>query len=145
VFRVVPRQEQRRGSIASVEFAGEPYAAGISFLVGNLTAGQGPGLHRHPYPETCLVLSGQVAMVVDGEEVVAGAGDIIVVGPETPHRFTAIGDTRVDLVCVHASERFVIDWLDGRRGKTSPPIAEDREAVERVPCPSGEPGVPGTA
>ena len=50
-------------------------------------------------------------MVVDGEEVVAGAGDIVVIGPATPHRFTAIGHERLDMVCIHASERFVIEPL----------------------------------
>jgi len=68
-------------------------------------------MHKHPYPETCIVLSGQAAMVVDGEEVVASAGDIVVIGPATPHRFTAIGDQRLDMVCVHASERVIIESL----------------------------------
>src|SRR5947199_77992 len=71
---------------------------------GNLPPGKGPGLHQHPYAETCVVLSGQAAMVVDGEEVVAGTGDIVVIGSATPHCFTAIGDERLDMVCVHASD-----------------------------------------
>ncbi len=50
-------------------------------------------------------------MVVDGEEIVAGAGDIVVIGPATPHRFTAIGDERLAMVCVHASDRIVIECL----------------------------------
>ncbi|MGH9358928.1 MAG: cupin domain-containing protein, partial [Terriglobia bacterium] len=90
---------------------GEPYGAGISFFLGNLAPGKGPGLHRHPYSETCIVLSGRAAMVVDGKEVVAGAGDIVAIGPATPHRFAAIGDERLDMVCVHASDRFIIEWL----------------------------------
>jgi len=79
--------------------------------VGNLAPGKGPGLHRHPYAETCIVLAGRVAMVVGGEEVVAVAGDIVVIGPATPHRFTAIGDQRLDMVCVHASDRFIIESI----------------------------------
>jgi mannose-6-phosphate isomerase-like protein (cupin superfamily) len=51
-------------------------------------------------------------MVVDGEEVVAGAGDIVVIGSATPHRFTAIGDERLNMVCIHASDRFVIEYLN---------------------------------
>lgn len=50
--------DQRKGPIAKVEFEGEPYAAGISFFQGNLPPGKGPGMHKHPYPETCIVLSG---------------------------------------------------------------------------------------
>ncbi len=113
MHRILKRRDQRRGAIATVEFEGEPYGAGVSFFQGNLQPGRGPGLHQHPYPETCIVLSGQAAMLVDGEEVVAGAGDIVVIGPATPHRFTAIGEERLDMVCVHASERFVIEPLGG--------------------------------
>ena len=50
-------------------------------------------------------------MVVDGEEVVAGADDIVVIGSATPHRFTALGSERLEMVCVHASDRFIIEWL----------------------------------
>jgi len=109
VFHILHRGDQRKGAIATVEFEGEPYGAGVSFFLGNLPPGKGPGLHQHPYAETCIVLSGQAAMVVDGEEVVAGAGDIVVIGPATPHRFTASGDQRLDMVCVHDSDRFVIE------------------------------------
>ncbi len=69
-------------------------------------------MHTHPYPETCVVLAGQVAMSVDDKEVVASAGDILVIEPGTPHGFRAIGEVRLDMVCIHASERFVIDWAD---------------------------------
>ena len=111
MFHILNRRDQRKGIIAAVEFEGEPYGAGVSFFQGNLPPGKGPGLHKHPYSETCIVLSGQAAMVVDGEEVVAGAGDIVVIGSATPHRFTAIGDERLDMVCVHASDRFIIECL----------------------------------
>lgn len=111
MFHILHRRDQRKGAIATVEFEGEPYGAGISFFLGNLASGKGPGLHRHPYSETCIVLSGRAAMVVDGKEVVAGAGDIVVIGPATPHRFAAIGDERLDTVRVHASDRFIIGWL----------------------------------
>lgn len=109
MFHVLHRKDQRKGAIASVEFEGAPYGTGVSFFLGNLSPGKGPGLHQHPYAETCIVLSGRAAMVVDGKEVVAGAGDVVVIGPGTPHRLTAAGDERLDMVCVHATERFVIE------------------------------------
>jgi mannose-6-phosphate isomerase-like protein (cupin superfamily) len=111
LFQILRPGDQRRGAIAAVEFEGAPYGAGVSFFIGDLEPGKGPGLHKHPYSETCIVRSGQAAMTVDGEEVIAGPGDIVVIGPETPHRFTAIGDQRLVAVCIHASERFVIEWL----------------------------------
>ena len=111
MFHILKPGDQRKGTIAKVEFEGEPYGAGVSFFLGNIPPGKGPALHKHPYSETCIVLSGQAAMVVDGKEVIAGAGDVVVIGPATPHRFTAIGDQRLDSVCVHASDRFIIEWL----------------------------------
>lgn len=112
MFHILHRCDQRKGAVATVEFEGEPYGASISFFLGNLAAGKGPGLHRHPYSETCIVLSGQVAMDADGKEMCASAGDIVVIGPNTPHRFAAIGDERLDIVCIHASDRFLIEWLN---------------------------------
>ncbi len=50
-------------------------------------------------------------MTIAGEEFVAGPGDIVVIKPEAPHRFTAIGEERLVAVCIHASDRFVIEWL----------------------------------
>jgi mannose-6-phosphate isomerase-like protein (cupin superfamily) len=50
-------------------------------------------------------------MTVDGREVIARTGDIAVIGPGTPHRFVAIGDERLDMVCIHATSRFMIEWL----------------------------------
>jgi mannose-6-phosphate isomerase-like protein (cupin superfamily) len=111
MFHILKPCDQRKGPIAKVEFEGELYGAGISFFHGNLPPSKGPGLHKHPYPETYLVLSGQAAMVVDGEEVVVGTGDIVVIGPATPHRFTAIGDQRLEMVCVHASGKVNIESL----------------------------------
>ena len=111
MFHILHRGDQRKGAIAAVEFEGQAYAAGVSFFIGDLEPGKGPPLHKHPYSETCIVRSGKAAMTIDGQEVVAGAGDIVVIGPETPHRFIAIGDERLVAVCIHASDRFIIEWL----------------------------------
>lgn len=114
MVHILRRSDQRKGAIAAVEFEGGEYGAGISFFIGNVAPGIGPAPHRHPYAEVCIVRSGQVALMVDGEEAVAGAGDIIVVGPGSSHRFTATGPERLDMVCIHASDRFIIEWTANR-------------------------------
>jgi mannose-6-phosphate isomerase-like protein (cupin superfamily) len=111
LFRILHPDEQTRGAIAAVEFEGKAHGAGVSFFIGDLEPGRGPPLHKHPYAETCIVRSGRAAMTIDGQEVLAGPGDIVVIGPGTPHRFTAIGDERLVAFCIHASDRFVIDWI----------------------------------
>ena len=111
MYQILRPGDQRKGAIAAVEFEGEPYGAGVSFFIGDLEPGKGPRLHKHPYAETCIVRSGRAEMTVGGEAVTAGPGDIVVIAPETPHRFTAVGDERLVAVCIHAAERFVIEWL----------------------------------
>lgn len=114
MFHLLKPNDQRKGAIADVEFEGGPYGAGVCFLLGNAPPGRGPPLHKHPYAEVCVVRSGQVAMTVDGREVIARPGDIAVIGPGTPHRFVGIGDERLDMVCIHATSRFIIEWLSDR-------------------------------
>ena len=62
MFQIVRRDDQRRGAIAAVEFEGEQYGSDVSFFLGDLRPGKGPGLHKHPYSETCIVRGGQAAM-----------------------------------------------------------------------------------
>ena len=110
-FSVVGRGVRPPGSLAAVAFEGGRYGAGISYFQGELPPGKGPGLHRHPYPETCIVLAGRAEMVVDGERLVASAGETVVIAAGAPHKFTAIGDETLEMVAVHASDRIVIEWL----------------------------------
>jgi mannose-6-phosphate isomerase-like protein (cupin superfamily) len=51
-------------------------------------------------------------MTADGEEFEAGPGDIVVVGPETPHKFKNNGTERLDIVCIHASPTMVQEELE---------------------------------
>jgi mannose-6-phosphate isomerase-like protein (cupin superfamily) len=113
VFRILHKDDQIKGAIAAVEFEGARHGAGVSFFIGNLAPGRGPRLHRHPYAETCIVLAGRALISVDGRDVVAGAGDIVVIGPKTPHRFVAAGERNLEMICIHALDRFIIEWLDG--------------------------------
>ena len=96
----------------TVTFEGEAHRSGVSFFLVNNTPGAGPDLHRHPYSETWIVRSGRARFTADGEEIEAGAGDIVVVGPETPHKFKNVGDDRLDIVCIHASPRMIQEDLE---------------------------------
>lgn len=51
MFRILRRRDRRKGTIATVEFEGEPYGAALSLFLGNLRPGKGPGLHKHPIPK----------------------------------------------------------------------------------------------
>jgi mannose-6-phosphate isomerase-like protein (cupin superfamily) len=96
----------------TVTFEGEPYGSGVSFFLVNNEPGNGPDLHRHPYSETWIVRSGQGLFTADGQDIEAGPGDILVVGPETPHRFKNVGTERLDIICIHASSTMIQESLE---------------------------------
>lgn len=107
----------RSGEIApspggTVTFEGEPHGSGVSFFHVNNEPGAGPNLHRHPYSETWIVRSGKARMTADGEDFEAGPGDIVVVGPETPHKFKNAGTGRLEIICIHASPQLIQEELE---------------------------------
>jgi mannose-6-phosphate isomerase-like protein (cupin superfamily) len=96
----------------TVTFEGEPYGSGVSFFLVDNEPGAGPDLHRHPYSETWIVRDGNVRFTAEGDDVEAGPGDILVVGPETPHKFKNLGPGRLEMVCIHASPRMIQENLE---------------------------------
>jgi mannose-6-phosphate isomerase-like protein (cupin superfamily) len=96
----------------TVTFEGEPYGSDVSFFLVNNQPGEGPDLHRHPYSETWIVRNGKGLITADGVDLEAGPGDIIVVTPETPHKFKNIGTERLDIICIHSSPRIVQEDLE---------------------------------
>jgi mannose-6-phosphate isomerase-like protein (cupin superfamily) len=112
LYRVLRASEQQRSPRGTLTFEGEAYASGVSFFLVNNQPGEGPELHRHPYPETWIVRSGQVRITADGEDIEAGPGDIAVVTAQTPHTFKNIGADRLDIICIHASPRIIQEELE---------------------------------
>ena len=104
--------ELRPSPGGTITFEGETYDSGVSFFLVNNEPGAGPDLHRHPYSETWIVRSGKARFTADGEELEAGPGDIVVVTPETPHKFKNVGSERLDIVCIHDSPRMVQEDLE---------------------------------
>ena len=111
--RVIRSGELQPTPGGTVRFEGEGYGSGVSFFLVNNEPGEGPGLHKHPYSETWIVRGGTALMTADGEDIEAGPGDIMVVGPETPHKFKNVGTGRLDIVCIHSSPRMVQVELEG--------------------------------
>jgi mannose-6-phosphate isomerase-like protein (cupin superfamily) len=109
VIRSGKLQPTRAGTI---QFEGESYGSAVSFFLVNNEPGAGPGLHKHPYSETWIVRSGKARITADGQDLEAGPGDIIVVSPETAHKFKNIGDDRLDVICIHSCSRIIQEWLE---------------------------------
>ncbi len=74
--------------------------------------------HRHAHPgieQVCFVLEGQARVECAGREEEIGPGDACFFPPDTPHRFTAIGDRPVKVLVIYA-----------------PPYGEDARRVRLV-------------
>jgi hypothetical protein len=56
---------------------------------------------------------GRAVFTADDQRIDAVAGDILVVPPDTPHTFANAGASVLEMMGIHASERFVTIWLDG--------------------------------
>lgn len=99
------------GSASEVE--GVETGGGVSVIVIDTDeVGAGPRLHRHPYPETFVLVTGTVRFWVGEQDFVATGPSVQVAPAFTPHRFATVGPGRVHTVDVHASPTFVTEWLE---------------------------------
>jgi mannose-6-phosphate isomerase-like protein (cupin superfamily) len=74
--------------------------------------GSGPKLHRHPYEEVFVIQQGSVTFTAGDETIEATGGQVVVVPAGVAHKFTNSGTGRLRQVDMHASERFVTEWLE---------------------------------
>jgi mannose-6-phosphate isomerase-like protein (cupin superfamily) len=98
--------------LPSGNLKGADHGATISVILDHSEPGHGPRLHRHPYDETWVVIAGQITFKSGEDQLDAGPGDIVIVPPDVPHKFTNNGPGSSNLVCIHASPEFVTEWLE---------------------------------
>src|SRR5437764_15489426 len=91
---------------------GADHGATISLILDHSEPGHGPRLHKHPYDETWVVIEGNLTFQAGEERLDVRPGDLVIVPPEVPHKFTNNGPGRCNLVCIHASPTFVTEWLE---------------------------------
>lgn len=94
------------------ELQGYPFDAGVSLIFVSAEAGDGPRLHSHPYAETFIIRGGRGLYTIGDRTIVAEAGQILVVPAGVPHKFNSLGPGRLEAIDIHASERFITDWLE---------------------------------
>ena len=83
----------------------------ISLFLVDSRPGEGPLLHRHPYPEVFIVHAGQAEFEIDGTRLTAAAGDILIAPAGTAHRFTNTGDKELSLTAIHTAPNIDTEWL----------------------------------
>ncbi len=100
-----------RGEDAN-EFQGFRHGAGVSFIVVDAPLGGGPRLHRHPYEEVFVVQEGTATFTAGDDVIVARGGQVVVVPAGVPHKFVNSGTGRLRQIDIHASDRFITEWLE---------------------------------
>jgi mannose-6-phosphate isomerase-like protein (cupin superfamily) len=96
----------------SNEVQGHNHNAAVSVIVIDAPPGSGPKLHRHPYEEVFVIQEGIVTFTAGDGTMEAKGGQVVVVPPGVPHKFVNRGEGRLHQVDIHASDRFVTEWLE---------------------------------
>ena len=94
------------------EVQGHNHNAAVSVIVVDAPPGGGPKLHRHPYEEVFVIQEGSVTFTAGDETKEATGGQVVVVPAGVAHKFTNSGTGRLRQVDVHASDKFVTEWLE---------------------------------
>jgi mannose-6-phosphate isomerase-like protein (cupin superfamily) len=84
----------------------------ISIIFFDGAPGSGPKLHRHPYMEALIVQEGEATFTVGEDTFVAAAGQVYIVQPNQPHKFTNTGAGRLRQIDIHCNPKFITEWLE---------------------------------
>jgi mannose-6-phosphate isomerase-like protein (cupin superfamily) len=98
------------------ELEGERYGAAVSFILVDMPPGAGVRLHRHPYEEIFIVQGGQASYTIGSSTLAVTAPRVVIVPAGVPHAFVNSGDDPLRQVDIHASPRFITEWLEPDRG-----------------------------
>jgi quercetin dioxygenase-like cupin family protein len=109
---VVPADELGIGTGRTRRFIGAEHSAGVSYFFVDNEPGQGPDVHRHPYPETWVVLEGEARITIGDATIIAVEGDTATGPAGMWHGFKNCGDGRLRVLCIHASDRIIQEWRD---------------------------------
>ena len=108
-YLVVERDQLPDSKLQGYLFGG----ANVCLIFVDMGPGEeGPRLHHHVYEEVFVILEGQATYTVGSETVEARAGQVLIVQPGVPHKFVNSGSGRLRQVDIHASDRFVTEWLE---------------------------------
>ncbi|MEA2346242.1 MAG: hypothetical protein QOG62_29 [Thermoleophilaceae bacterium] len=109
---------------------------GINQII--LAAGERGRIHRHKVQEEVfLVLEGTLTLVVDGDDMQLGEGEIVRVGPEVRRQLVNHGPDRLVLLALGGSAEHV--GRDGLAYADWDTPEEDARAPQEVPLPEDLP------
>jgi quercetin dioxygenase-like cupin family protein len=92
-------------------FLGRDHAVDVSFFLNHTGPGRMVAQHRHPYPEVFIVHDGEVTFAVDGDEIRARGGQVVVVPAGASHGFSNPGSGTLEMTSIHPVAEMVTEWL----------------------------------
>jgi quercetin dioxygenase-like cupin family protein len=92
-------------------FNGHEHGVDVSFFVNHAEPGKVVSQHRHPYPEVFVVQDGEATFTVQGEEIAAHGGQVIVVPAGASHGFRVTGDRTLEMLSIHPAAEMETEWL----------------------------------
>lgn len=99
--------------MADQNVEGYEIGSGISIIRESTdVVGSGPRLHQHPYVETFVIIRGRALFTIGDQQREGTAGEILVVPPNTPHKFAVLGPEVYEAVHIHENDRFITEWLE---------------------------------
>jgi quercetin dioxygenase-like cupin family protein len=84
---------------------GEEHGLNVCLILAAYPPGVGPGPHRHPTGSAIHVVAGRGVFIVEDDEVVAEAGDVVIIPPNAWHAFKNDGDEWLRVVGVDEGAR----------------------------------------
>jgi quercetin dioxygenase-like cupin family protein len=100
------------GSDAADVFHGHEHGnVPISMFLVHNRPGDGPELHRHPYAEIFVLQADQARFELDGTELTARTGDVVLRPGGAAHRFTNAGRGELSMTCIHTAAEMTSDWF----------------------------------
>lgn len=108
---LIPHEALARGESADTFRGHEHGNVPISMFLVHNRPGDGPELHRHPYPEIFVVHAGRARFQVGDGVLTAGAGDVVIAPPGAAHRFTNAGPGELSMTCIHTAAEIESEWL----------------------------------
>jgi len=94
---------------------GQDYVLVTSLMYSRIVPGSGPQRHRHPHAEIFVIHDGQGCYEIEGTEIDAIAGDMVIVPPNAWHTFTNTGVTMLRQTAIHQNPRAAAEHEVGTR------------------------------
>lgn len=101
-----------KGSHANILDGGRFGMLGMSAMIGDVRPGDRVPLHRHAYDELFVVNAGAGVYLIDGCEIEAARGDVVLIPAGVPHAVENRGQALLQHTAFHDAAEVAIEWLE---------------------------------